>query len=365
MNNDFTHNLLHWWATNKRFLPWKSTQDPYTIWLSEIILQQTRVEQGLPYFLRFTNAFPTVYDLAAASIDTVMRHWEGLGYYSRARNLHETAQHIVNNLGGVFPNTFEGIKQLKGVGDYTAAAIASFAFGLPYSVVDGNVYRVLARVFGIATPIDTIMAKRQFAELAQSLICKEKPADFNQAIMDFGATCCLPANPNCANCPLQLQCYAYQNGEIADLPFKSKKIVRRKRYFTYLLISDQAANMLIKQRTDKDIWQLLHEFPMIETDKNLLSISEAKTTEIWQQYFGDRDIVIKKISKPYRQLLTHVEVVAQFFELQVHDVAACSIPNAIVTTWSELGNYAFPKVINQYNQDCILTASENTLFGFL
>ncbi|HMX40236.1 MAG TPA: A/G-specific adenine glycosylase, partial [Saprospiraceae bacterium] len=227
----FRQALLRWAEVHPRPLPWKGQSDPYRIWLSEIILQQTRVEQGLPYYERFVAAYPSVRHLADAPEEELMKLWEGLGYYSRARNLHAAARHIAYGLGGNFPTDYAGLRQLRGVGDYTAAAIASFAYGLPHAVVDGNVYRVLARCFGIATPTATPAAKRQFADLAQRLLDPARPAAFNQAIMDFGATWCKPRQPRCADCPLSSRCVALATGQVASLPLKSGKAPKKERFF--------------------------------------------------------------------------------------------------------------------------------------
>ncbi|NJN78344.1 MAG: A/G-specific adenine glycosylase, partial [Saprospiraceae bacterium] len=225
---DFTPNLLFWFSKNYRPMPWKGERNPYYIWLSEIILQQTRVEQGLPYFLKFKENYPTIKDLAAATEDEVMLLWQGLGYYSRARNLHFTAKYITYELDGIFPNTYSEIIRLKGVGSYTAAAIASFAYNLPHAVVDGNVYRVLSRYFGIHTPIDSTEGKKQFEKLANDLIDKERAADYNQAIMDFGATHCTPRNPSCSACILSSNCIGFNTQKNDILPVKTKKIKKKE-----------------------------------------------------------------------------------------------------------------------------------------
>ncbi len=262
---NFTTTLLEWFQQHGRDLPWRQTRDPYAIWLSEIILQQTRIEQGRPYWERFMRRWPTVEALAAATEDEVLREWQGLGYYSRARNLHEAARQIAAR--GSFPNTLEEIRQLKGVGDYTAAAIGSIAFGLPAAVVDGNVYRVLARHYGISTPINTTEGKREFTALAQELLPKEPalgsdeeaPASlFNQAMMDFGATQCTPASPHCADCPLQLSCTAFRNGRTAELPVKLKKLKVKERRLQYIYIRYQGETAL-HRRPAGDIWQGLYE----------------------------------------------------------------------------------------------------------
>ena len=253
---DFTQTILHWYAENGRDLPWRRTRDPYAVWLSEIILQQTRVAQGLAYWERFMERFPTVDDLAAAPEDEVLRLWQGLGYYSRARNLHAAAKQIVA-MGG-FPDTLEGIRSLKGVGDYTAAAIGSIAFGLPAAVVDGNVYRVLARYFGIATPVGTTEAKKEFTALANRLLPADAPAAFNQGMMDFGATCCTPANPACLTCPLQPSCVAFRDGRIDLLPVKKEAAKPVERHLTYVFIRFQGQTA-IHRRGAGDIWQGLWE----------------------------------------------------------------------------------------------------------
>ena len=253
---DFTDTILHWYADNGRDLPWRRTRDPYAVWLSEIILQQTRVTQGWSYWERFMDRFPTVDDLAAAPEDEVLRLWQGLGYYSRARNLHAAAKQIVA-MGG-FPDTLEGIRSLKGVGDYTAAAIGSIAFGLPAAVVDGNVYRVLARYFGIATPVGTTEAKKEFTALANRLLPADAPAAFNQGMMDFGATCCTPVNPACLPCPLQPSCQAFRDGRIDLLPVKKEAAKPVERHLTYVFVRVDGF-VAIHRRGSGDIWQGLWE----------------------------------------------------------------------------------------------------------
>jgi A/G-specific adenine glycosylase len=253
---DFTKTILHWYADNGRDLPWRRTRDPYAVWLSEIILQQTRVTQGWAYWERFMDRFPTVDDLAAAPEDEVMRLWQGLGYYSRARNLHTAAKQIVA-MGG-FPDTLEGIRSLKGVGDYTAAAIGSIAFDLPAAVVDGNVYRVLARYFGIATPVGTTEAKKEFTALANRLLPTDAPAAFNQGMMDFGATCCTPVNPACLTCPLQPSCQAFRDGRIDLLPVKKEAAKPVERHLTYVFVRVDGF-VAIHRRGSGDIWQGLWE----------------------------------------------------------------------------------------------------------
>lgn len=270
----FTPKVIEWYRLSHRNLPWRETRDPYKIWLSEIILQQTRVDQGLDYYRTFVRKFPAVEDLAAADEQEVLKLWQGLGYYSRARNLHYTARDIVNNYGGKFPEHYKALKALKGVGDYTAAAIASFAFKEAVAAVDGNVYRVLSRFFGIATPIDTGAGKKEFATLAQSLISPTAPDDFNQATMELGAIICTPKTPNCAQCPIATNCAVQLRKDKLDFPFKSKRIKVKPRYFHYLVdLKDQ--NITLEQRIEsKDIWHKMFQFPLIEMSSQPLETAE-------------------------------------------------------------------------------------------
>lgn len=265
----FSKRLIHWYLQNKRDLPWRNTQNPYEIWLSEIILQQTRVAQGLPYFEAFINAFPTVYDLANASEEQVLKLWQGLGYYSRARNLHQTAQLVVNSYNGVFPSTYDGLLHLKGVGLYTAAAIASFSFGEAVPVVDGNVFRVLARYFGVETDISSHGAKKEFTQLAQELMDVKQPALFNQAMMEFGSLQCVPANPNCDQCVFNDSCVALQKKKVHLLPIKLKKTKVTTRFLNYLVVEDEIGLLLVQKRAAKGIWHNLYEFPLVETDQEI------------------------------------------------------------------------------------------------
>lgn len=299
---NFSKNIISWYSVNKRDLPWRHTKNPYHIWLSEIILQQTQVKQGLPYYQSFITSFPTVFDLAKSDEQNVLKLWQGLGYYSRARNLHHSAKYIVNELEGIFPNTYKDILKLKGVGDYTASAIASFAFGETTAVVDGNVYRVLSRFFGIDTPINSTNGIKEFKALATELIDKKQPAEFNQAIMEFGAQQCKPKNPYCIICPLQSACVAFQKNKIEELPVKLKKTKIRNRFFNYLVVIDVKRNTITEQRTEKGIWQNLYQFPLLETEKQLeISEFEAKvsTLEIFKDLefdfslFNDKDIIHK------------------------------------------------------------------------
>ncbi len=349
IKHPFTENLLQWAKENPRHLPWKDTNDPYKIWLSEIILQQTRVAQGRPYYEKFAATYPTVENLANAPEDEVMRMWEGLGYYSRARNMHAAAKYIAGELKGKFPNTHKEILQLKGVGPYTAAAIASFAFELPHAVVDGNVYRVLARRFGIETPIDSTEGKKEFALLAEELLDREKPSVYNQAIMDFGSTHCTPANPSCTDCPLQENCVAHHKGLISKLPLKSKKLKRTTRYFHYFMLQLPNDTFLLQKRIGKGIWRNLYQFPLIEAAQ-LLDFEALTQTEEWQQLFANQEVVLKKSSKTYKHQLTHQTIFLQFFELQLKEKPS-TLLDCIEVKAADFDSYAFPRVMNLFLED--------------
>ena len=359
MSNDdrhfFTQELLRWALTHHRPMPWKGEKNPYLIWLSEIILQQTRVEQGLPYFAKFRAAYPTVHDLANASEDEVMKNWEGLGYYSRARNLHFTAQYISRELDGRFPETYETIRALKGVGDYTAAAIAAFAYGLPYAVVDGNVYRVLARFFGIDTPTDTTAGKRQFAILAQELLDQKDAGRYNQAIMDFGASVCTPKAPRCTTCPLRQRCVALRDNQVLKFPVKSKKTRKTERYFQYLVFRMANGDTLIQRRESRDIWRNLYEFPLVESEGATVQFDAIATSEVWNHIVGDRSHRLIRKRGPYRQTLSHRYVFATFWEIELPEPNGVLFTTILPVSQVELRTYAFPKIIDLYFRDNSLT----------
>lgn len=316
----FCQQLFSWHAGHRRPLPWKGERDPYKVWLSEIILQQTRVEQGLPYYERFTATYPTVRRLAEAPLDEVLKLWEGLGYYSRARNMHAAARHIASELHGIFPDTYAGIRALPGVGDYTAAAIASFVFGLPHAVLDGNVYRVLARFFGIETPVDTPAAKREFQALAQQLLDPERPGAYNQAIMDFGAGHCTPRQPACATCPLAERCVALQTGAVQRLPAKNRASAKQQRFFVYAVFF-QGKNVWVRKRDADDIWKNLFEFPLLELPE-APNDPNALPGRLLDHFFSagrPPGIALRRISKPYRQTLSHRIVTAIFCEFDLDE----------------------------------------------
>jgi A/G-specific adenine glycosylase len=315
-NNIYSQKITAWYAANKRDLPWRDISDPYRIWISEIILQQTRVNQGLEYYLRFVERFPSLNELACANEDEVLKYWQGLGYYSRARNLHKTAKKIKTEHAGEFPKTHKEILNLSGIGEYTAAAIVSFAYNQPFATVDGNVFRVLSRLFAIETPIDTGNGKREFTLLAQELLSKTEPAMHNQAMMEFGALHCVPQSPDCANCPLQAQCRAFELDLVSQLPRKSQKTKITNRYFNYLFVK-LGENTFLQKRTGNDIWKNLYEFLLIESDK-LLNKSELIENENFQKLVSTIERVeIKSVSKPIKHVLSHRNIFAQFITVNI------------------------------------------------
>lgn len=341
--NNFFEILAVWYAENKRELPWRNQEDPYKIWISEIILQQTRIDQGWNYYLRFIERFPDVFSLANASEDEVLKYWQGLGYYSRARNLHQGAKFIVFTYNGIFPNEYDKIKQIKGIGDYTAAAIASFAFKLPFPAIDGNAYRVLARIFGVSTPIDTIQGKKEFKLLAERLIDKKQPDIFNQAIMDFGATWCKPKNPNCNYCPFENICFAQIHHLQDSLPVKEKKIQLKIRYFYYFNIIDNGFTYIHK-RSAKDIWAGLYEFPLIECEQKY-DISKIVELQYFKNYFLDSQFVIKKVFQPIKHQLTHQTIIAQFIEVEIINGNFSSQSQFLKIKKEDLSNYPISRLM--------------------
>ena len=339
---NFSKILIKWYLQNKRDLPWRNTANPYPIWLSEIMLQQTRVAQGTPYFLSFTTEFPTVFDLAAASEEQVLKLWQGLGYYSRARNLHKTAQYIVTELNGIFPDNYNDLLKLKGIGEYTAAAIASFAYHECVAVVDGNVFRVLSRYFNIETDIAQACAKKEFAALAFELMPKDNPATFNQAIMEFGALQCVPKSPNCSICVFNESCAALQKKKVDRLPVKSKKIKVRNRYFNYIVANDENENTLIQKRISKGIWQNLYEFPLLETEKE--ENFDFVLEQIQSEYFKENSIssILETNDKSIIHKLSHQHLHIKFWKVNVNG----TIKNGI--NQENLKTFPFPIVIHNF-----------------
>ena len=351
LNSWFAEKLIAWYKLNKRDLPWREEKDPYKIWLSEIILQQTQVKQGLGYYQRFIKRFPNVKQLAEASENEVLKMWEGLGYYSRARNLHASAKTITTRFKGKFPEQHQQILELKGIGDYTAAAIASFAFDLPHAVVDGNVYRVLSRVFGIKTPIDSGAGKKMFQELASALLPKKQEAIYNQAIMEFGAQYCKPGTPDCENCIFSQRCLAFATSNVVSLPVKAKKTKVRPRFFNYLVFIDAKKNLPILKRNEKDIWQGLYQFPLLESKSRLTKAELIKTAEKQFKTKGLKKALLLS-SGEYKHLLSHQTIYAVFY---VFYPIRPHLPTAKSSSVKNLRNHAFPKLLLNFMKDCELT----------
>lgn len=334
----FSSKLIQWYHLQKRDLPWRNTTNPYPIWLSEIMLQQTRVAQGLPYYEAFMNHFPTIFHLANASEEQVLKLWQGLGYYSRARNLHQTAQTIAFEKNGIFPDNYKDLLKLKGIGSYTAAAIASFSYNECVPVVDGNVFRVLARYFDISNDIALIQTKSVFSNLALELMPKEHPALFNQAIMEFGALQCVPKNPDCNSCIFSDSCLALQKKKVAQLPVKIKKIKVKNRFLNYFILQDEKANSIVQKRIAKDIWQNLYEFPLLES-------LHFDDDTIVLQYLNDHYNVksLKKLqNEPIIHKLTHQKLHLQFWKVQIEGQLNEG------KTFDHIRTYPFPIVIHHF-----------------
>jgi A/G-specific adenine glycosylase len=351
MSTYFTQQLLIWHqASNHRSMPWKGEKDPYKIWLSEVILQQTRVEQGRAYYEKFIDQFPTIQDLAKAKDEKVFKLWEGLGYYNRCRNLLHTARQIAKDQKGVFPNTYDSLLSLKGVGPYTAAAIASFAFNLPYAVVDGNVFRVLSRFYGIATPIDTKEGLQIFNELADKNLAEKTPGTYNQAIMDFGATVCKPSTPDCSTCNLSAKCVAFNVNKVNQLPVKLKRITKKKRHFDFFCFNYNG-QWMIQQRGEGDVWNGLYQFYIFEFD-SIPAYSENYVADILLHQFALTkkhwsELAATSKPKVYKQLLTHQTIEARFICIQLHKMPKM-LQNALWVKPKQLSKYAFPKIINDF-----------------
>lgn len=355
MKSKFTQLLMKWHqAFNNRTMPWKGEKDPYKIWLSEVILQQTRVEQGWSYYEKFITNYPTIQSLANAKDEAIFKLWEGLGYYNRCRNLLFTARKIVAENNGVFPEKYDEILLLKGVGPYTAAAIASFAYNLPYAVVDGNVFRVLARVFGIDTPIDSTKGKQQFSILAEEVLDKKNAALYNQAIMDFGATICKPALPLCNSCMLKKICVAYKEAKVNQLP-KKEKVLHKKSRWLYYFILEFNGKILVNKRTGNDIWQSLYEFYLFEADEQIIWNNEVIQEWLHQQ-FDISTGKINYISSVQKQQLTHQLIKGQFIKVSLNSVPT-SLSNYQWQQASNLQKLAFPKFITQFLEQKEVQAS--------
>ncbi len=354
----FRAKLLEWQAANPRPMPWKNEPDPYLIWLSEVILQQTRVEQGRVYYERFKERFPTVRDLAAAPEDEVLKTWQGLGYYTRARNLHRAANWIVNRLNGKFPSSYPDILALPGIGPYSAAAIASFAYGLPHAVLDGNVFRVISRFLGVDAPVDSTEGKKLFQALAGQLLDTGRPGRYNQAIMDFGAVQCTPKRAGCDTCPLSSDCRAFIEKKVEDYPVKNKKIHRKTRYFNYLVIRFGDC-VLIRKRLEKDIWQNLYEFPMVETGALPESAESLYNHELLNLLFGGKRPELFSISHPFSQTLTHQQIIAVFWEWRLPEAPPGVIAPVEVVNNKNLRKFALPKIIDLFLENKSLNLFSN------
>ncbi len=344
-------NLLSWYQIHKRNLPWRQSSNPYNIWLSEIILQQTRVDQGLPYYMRFVERFPNVQMLAKADQQEVYKLWQGLGYYSRANNMLMAAREVVEKFDGHFPADLALLKSLPGIGPYTAAAIASMAFGLPHAVVDGNVYRVLARAFGIDTPINSSKAHNQFLQLAESLMPKEDAANFNQAVMELGALVCKPANPECDSCPLSDMCFAFNNHQTDRFPVKNPKTKQKEVFLNYFVISTQKSGQphtFIYKRPKGDIWAHLYDFPFVQSDEPM-ELETAISEAVNRGWFTHASVVINDVSNDYKHLLTHRKIFARFISVTIFTPISDILKNTLLLVeQTSLGDYPVSVLVERY-----------------
>ncbi|TXD51582.1 MULTISPECIES: A/G-specific adenine glycosylase [unclassified Polaribacter] len=337
----FSNTLIYWYLQNNRELPWRKTKNPYFVWLSEIMLQQTRVAQGMAYYLKFTEEFPTVFDLAKADESTVLKMWQGLGYYSRARNLHFTAKQVATELNGIFPATYKELIKLKGIGDYTASAIASICFNEPNAVVDGNVYRVLSRYFGIKTAINSSAGVKEFKALAQTLIDTTQSGTYNQALMDFGALHCKPQNPLCESCPFADSCVALEKKLTKELPVKERKIKVKNRYFNFLVIKTAADTTILSERKGKGIWQGLYQFPLIER-KTTIDRKELIASEDFNNLFPDETTLSLFNQKEIIHKLSHQHLHTQFWIVETANLSEANLK------WSEIEKYPVPVLIANF-----------------
>ena len=345
----FTSDLISWYEANKRELPFRGTKDPYLIWVSEVILQQTRMEQGLGYYKRFVERFPDIRSLASGSEEEVLKLWQGLGYYSRARNLHASAREIVERWGGEFPRTFARIRELKGIGDYSAASIASLAFDEPIPAIDGNVYRFITRYYGFRDPAGSTSGMKKVIDEAQRLMDKKEPGLFNQAMIEFGALVCTPVNPSCDTCIFRDSCYAYLNQKVAGIPVKAKPAKVRKRYFHYLVITFEGGNdtrILINKRKGNDIWKNLYDFPLIETTHSLSS-KRLMMTDEWKSIFLDLHPTMISVTKEFRHILSHQLILARFYRISLAEPPEQFNMHVAV---EQLVSIPVPRLISRYWQ---------------
>lgn len=347
---DFFNTPVHtWFALNKRDLPWRNTTDPYKIWLSEVILQQTRIDQGLSYYYHFVDEFPTVTDLANAPEDKILKCWQGLGYYSRARNLHTTAKLISEKYKGVFPSEYKDILALKGIGEYTAAAIASISFGLEYPTIDGNVFRVLSRFFGIDDPIDSKEGKKSFSVLAKELIKGTDPAMHNQAVMEFGALQCKPKNPDCSICPINSRCFALANNKITDLPVKQNKAKQRDRYFTYIVFEDRSC-IYLRKRQGNDIWKNLYELPFVERPGKTEPYDIVDSIDFKKDISSSALTSVNTVSDWKIHILSHQRIHFRFIEVKMTNDFKLA-DNIIKVNKEDIFNFAVPRLLETFLEE--------------
>lgn len=343
---NISQSLIIWYDKNKRDLPWRDTNDPYKIWLSEIILQQTRVDQGLKYYLSFVKNFPTIFDLATASEEDVLKLWQGLGYYSRARNLHATAKKIVDEYNGKFPGNYNDIIKLKGIGEYTAAAIVSFCYNDPYPVIDGNVLRVISRLFHIQMPIDQVSTKMEIKYVLNEILDRENAGIFNQAIMEFGALQCVPKNPDCTKCPLADLCISYQKNMVNQIPIKGKKVKTRNRFFNYLVILD-GEHVYLNKRDKNDIWKNLYEFPLIETTEDT-NPEELIQLSRFTELFKENDIIISESGNTIKHILSHQVLSIRFIRIKMKKSSLLLPDKYLRIPLHKIKSYPVPVVIGNF-----------------
>jgi len=347
---EISSTLINWYSQNKRDLPWRATSDPYIIWVSEVILQQTRVDQGMEYFNKFISMFPDVFSLAQASEQEVLKQWQGLGYYSRARNMHAAAKTIVEELQGIFPDKSEEMLKLKGIGPYTASAVASICFAEPIPVVDGNVMRVIARLFGITLAVNSSEGQKAIYKTCSLIIDRKHPGEFNQAIMEFGAIQCVPHKPACISCPLRYRCEAYRTGKVEDLPLKTKPAKPKTRYFNYLAVvhddKDGDKVIYIKKRTGRDIWKGLYELPLIEM-ATASEPGELYGSQEWKAIFRQKPLEIVEWSNEYKHQLSHQTIHARFFYIRAENPPQGSDSWQRVK-FSRLHEFPIPRLIERY-----------------
>jgi A/G-specific adenine glycosylase len=342
--DEYRKVLTDWYNHSKRELPWRQSRDPYKIWVSEVILQQTRVRQGLDYYHNFLKSFPNVKKLAEAGEEEVLKVWQGLGYYSRARNMHHAAKTILAEHGGKFPEDYLSIRNLKGIGDYTAAAIASISYNLPYAVVDGNVYRVLSRLFGIPTSIDSSAGKKEFLSLAEMMLDKSHPGDSNQALMELGALQCLPDQPACSTCPLMTKCYAFTHQLVHNFPVRAKRVKQKERYLNFLYLHYNQF-LFLEKRGDKDIWRNMYQFPLIETT-NPASAETVIESDAWKKILSNIAFTIEAVSPEIIHVLTHQRLHIRFFTVRLNNAKPPG--HLIAAEKSELSGYPVPKPVENF-----------------